>query len=402
MVRIGLFLTFIICSAAYAAETDCNAAPASPSLTVSVPGHPFGVLSSQDGYWIFVSLVGEQNYRDSGIAVLERGQGRLRLARVVKIQTQPLGMVKTHDEKLLIAANGDSVVFLDIAHMIAGGANPLLGALRQGPAAGSVNVNVTADDKTLFVSDEGASTITVIDLERIRSKGIDPEAVIGKISVGKAPIALIFSPDGKWLYTTSQLAAPEWNWPKACQSEGRASEEGELTRPEGAVLVINVEKARMNPSQSVTARVPSGCSPVRLAISPTGDVVYVTARNSNTVFAFDTGKLLTDPMQARLGLVPVGMAPVPVAVINGGKQVVAGNSNRFGRDETAVQTLSVLDAAKIRDGADALVGTIPAGAFPREMSVSPDGRTLFLTNFSSNSVQVMDIEHLPIERNTAR
>lgn len=52
-------------------------------------------------------------------------------------------------------------------------------------------------------------------------------------------------------------------------------------------------------------------------------------------------------------------------------------------------------AVRARNSA-AELGTIPAGAFPREMSVSADGRTLFVTNFGSNSLQVMDVEHLPI------
>jgi len=114
--------------------------------------------------------------------------------------------------------------------------------------------------------------------------------------------------------------------------------------------------------------------------------------------SFDTAKLVADPEHARLAMVPVGAAPVPVAVIDGGRKVVAGNSNRFARSSEP-QSLTVLDAAKMRDGAAATLGTIPAGAFPREMAVSSDGRTLFLTNFGSQSLQVIDIDHLPIVPN---
>jgi DNA-binding beta-propeller fold protein YncE len=96
-------------------------------------------------------------------------------------------------------------------------------------------------------------------------------------------------------------------------------------------------------------------------------------------------------------MTPVGEAPVPVAVIDGGKKVVAGNSNRFAGGN-GPQTLSVLDAAKMEQkGADAALGTIPVGAFPRELSVSADGHTLFLTNAGSSSLQVIDIDRLPVE-----
>ena len=54
---------------------------------------------------------------------------------------------------------------------------------------------------------------------------------------------------------------------------------------------------------------------MRMAISPDGHRIYVTARNSNAVEALDTAKLLADPDHARVGMAPVGEAPVPVAVI---------------------------------------------------------------------------------------
>jgi DNA-binding beta-propeller fold protein YncE len=218
---------------------------------------------------------------------------------------------------------------------------------------------------------------------------------VGTIPVGNAPIALTFSPDGKWLYTTSQGALPDWKWRKACKPEGRDPATSTIQNPEGAVIVVDVARAKTDPAHSVVARIPAGCSPVRMAISPAGDRIYVTARNSNAVLAFDTAKLVSDPEHARVGMAPVGSAPVPVAVIDNGRKVVAGNSNRFA-GPTEPQSLTVLDAAKMQGGAGATLGTIPVGAFPREMAVSSDGRTLLLTNFGSQSLQVIDLEHLPM------
>ena len=85
-------------------------------------------------------------------------------------------------------------------------------------------------------------------------------------------------------------------------------------------------------------------------------------------------------------------------MVDAGRKVVAGNSNRFAAS-TAPQSLVVLDAAKMEAGADTTLGTIPAGAFPREMALSADGHTLFLTNFGSNSLQVIDVDRLPFAPN---
>ena len=58
--------------------------------------------------------------------------------------------------------------------------------------------------------------------------------------------------------------------------------------------------------------------------------------------------------------------------------------------------LSVLDIAKMGRGEPA-IGKIGAGMFPREMCVSADGKTLFVTNFASNSLEIIDAENPPVE-----
>ena len=162
-------------------------------------------------------------------------------------------------------------------------------------------------------------------------------------------------------------------------------------------MVIDVARAKSDPAHAAAGRVPAGCSPVRMAISPSGDRIYVTARNSNAVVSFDAGKLISDPAHSRLGMASVGAAPVPIALVGGGKTVVAGNSNRFAGGGSA-QSLTLLDAAKIRGNEDARIGAIAAGAFPRELRVSTDGQTLYLTNYGSNSLQVMDVGRLDPKR----
>ncbi len=221
---------------------------------------------------------------------------------------------------------------------------------------------------------------------------------MGKIPVGDAPIALTFSPDQKWLYTTSQGAPKSLGWPIICKPEGEDPATAKLEYPAGAIIVVDVEHAKSDPAKSVVSSVPAGCNPVRMAISPVGDRVYVTARNSNSLMAFDTNALRNDTAHALVGTVPVGTSPVGVAVVNEGKLVVVSNSNRFSNDRKARQTLSVIDAANLGSGKSALVGSIPAGVFPREFGQSPDGRTLFVSNYVSNELEVIDLNRLPLDK----
>ncbi|MGH9593538.1 MAG: YncE family protein, partial [Bryobacteraceae bacterium] len=190
----------------------------------------------------------------------------------------------------------------------------------------------------------------------------------------------------------------------ACMAEGPRNVplEQRPSVPEGAVVVVDVARAKSDPANSVLAKVPAGCSAVRLAISPDGGRAYVTARNSNALVVFDAAKLVSDPEHARIATVPVGTSPVGVAVVDGGGKIIVTNSNRFSNSPTDNQYLTVIDAANVASGAAAVLGTIPAGGFPRELHATSDGRTLLLTNFTTGTLQVIDIARLPLQPKPAQ
>src|SRR2546423_7140949 len=381
-----------------ARPSQCNAAASSPVSYVPLPSHPFSTVSTRDGCWLFVSVNTSNPRSLSGVALLQRSQGQINLKKVFPIGGESTGMVMTHDGKLLIVADDNYVVFMDVDRMIKGLGDPILGYISDGDFPGSVYVNVTADDHFLFVSDEQIESITVINLQKARAEGFHESAIVGKIPTGAAPIALTFSPDQRWLYTTSQIAPENYGWPIECKPEGADPATSKPRYPQGAIIVVDVVKARTDPAHSVVSKVPAGCSPVRMAITPGGDRVFVTARNSNALLGFDTARFLNDASHALIGTVPVGTSPVGVAVVNDGSQVIVTNSNRFSRNRTARQTLTVIDATKISSGQSAILGSIPAGTLPREFGYSPDGHTLFVANYNSNEIEVIDLSRLPIER----
>jgi len=217
--------------------------------------------------------------------------------------------------------------------------------------------------------------------------------MLGSIPAGERPFALTFSPDDRWLYATVEAAAPEWNWPAECARE--ESGKPEMVDPQGAVLVIDVRNAAANPAEAVVARVPAACTPVRALLSPDGSLLYVAARNSNAAVLFDAAKLVTDRAHARLGLTPVGESPTALALIEGGRKLLVGNSARYDEGDPP-GTLSVLDTAKMRGGQGAILGAVPTGVFPREMRVSADQDTVFLTNWKSGFLQVIDARSLQL------
>lgn len=386
---LGLTSAAMAQTTAPAPSADCNAPAGKPITYVSLPGHPFGIAVTDDGCRVFVAVSRESN----GIAVLRREAGKIKEERVVSLPDMPTEIVLTHDNKLLIVADGEGVTFLDVERMWSGGKDAVLGRIRDREGDATINVNVTADDKFLFVSNERAANITVIGLAKARAEGFQRSAIVGRIPVGIAPIALVFSPDEKLLYTTSEVVPFAYGWPGKCEPEGRAARGGE--RPQGALFIVDVAKAETQPEKSVVGIVGAGCSPVRLAISPGGDFLYVTARNSNAMLTFNAALLRTDAQHALVGTVPVGAAPVPVTVADKGRKVLVGNSNRFASRPGDHQDITVIDSARVGEGKSAVVGKIPAQGFPRKFVMSADGRTIFLGNFTSDSLEVIDAEQLP-------
>jgi DNA-binding beta-propeller fold protein YncE len=353
-------------------------------LKTTVPGQPFAAIVSPDGCWIFASLIGPP----AGLAVFHWTGIRLELRRIVRLSPAAAGLALSHDGGLLVVADGRYVDFLDVGRLLNGATNALLGSIRDAEDPRSVYVAISEDDRTLFVSDEGVGTVTVFDLQKARRSGFAQGAIVGNISTGYGPIGLAFSRGGHYLFITSQVWPDHHGWPAACDPSSPFQ-----PTPPGAVEVVDVARARVHPAEAVLGRTPASCSPVRAVLSPDGAHLYVSARGSNALLAFDAARLVSDPANALVTTVPVGNAPVGLEVVDGGQHVIVANSSRFGGP--GGEDLMVVDTSKIGQGQASAIGTLPTGRFPRELHATPDGRALILTDFDSHQIELIPLARLP-------
>lgn len=361
------------------AQAGCGAPPAT-TIVASLPAHPFAAVASADGCSIFASLISPGRGGSGAVVLIRRDGDRLSAVRGVDLHGRPAMLALTRDEKLLIATEGSDVAFIDPLRLASGDGDALLGTIGDTGMNGVIGLALGTDERTLFASDERSASVTVIDLEKARANGFDSSAVLGRIGVGRAPVGLAVSADGRFLYSTSEIAPDAAGWPRICAHEGGGAADD---HSEGALIVIDPVLARSDPAHATLARVPAGCNPVRVVLSPAGDRVYVSARGGNEILVFDAQKLLTDKDHARLANVPTGNSPVGLAIAADGARLISTNSNRFGADRGDPETLDVIDTQSL-----SVVGTIPVGAFPRELRLTRDG-TLLVTNFQSNSLQLV-------------
>jgi 6-phosphogluconolactonase (cycloisomerase 2 family) len=122
-------------------------------------------------------------------------------------------------------------------------------------------------------------------------------------------------------------------------------------------------------------------------MSETADesTLWVAARGDNRVLAFSTALLESNPNNALLGYADTGgTAPVGIRLFHNDQLLAVANSNRFNTGTANATILSVVSPASA-----SVVQTIPTGLFPREITVGSDDATLYLTNYNSDTFQVI-------------
>jgi 6-phosphogluconolactonase (cycloisomerase 2 family) len=303
-----------------------------------------------------------------------------------------LGVTLTPGGRYLLVADGGGAAVVSVRAAEQGAPNAVLGSLSSaGASGGAIEVAVSRDGGFAFVSLEGSGAIAVFNLRRALASHFRTAGFVGDVPAGIAPVGLAVSPDGDWLYSTSELASRRAL--QRIEKRGSASGRGVLGG-QGTLSVIGVRKAEADPAHAIVSTVPAGCGPVRVITSADGRVVWVTARESDMLLGFSAARLLDDPGHALIARAEVGEAPVGLALVDGGQRIVVADSNRFGRPGAA-SSLAVVNVSAALAGRPALAGYLPAGGFPREMALEPGGRTLLVTNFASRQIETVNVAKLP-------
>ena len=265
---------------------------------------------------------------------------------------------------------------------------------------GTQAVAVTPDGKYAFVSNEygvvkGTTTegnIGVVALQYDANGNVTSgSTLVGQISTGGNAIAgMILSPDGTRLYVTSEVAAASTSASGGSNPvlarTGCVQQTGGASSINGLLTVINVASAESTPGPgAILATVDAGCSPVRMAETANNSTLWVAVRGDNRVLAFSSSMLESNPNNALLGYAATGgTAPVGISLFHGDQLLAVANSNRFNTGTANATILYVANSAAAN-----VVQTVATGLFPREVTVGSDDGTLYLTNYDSNTLEVI-------------
>jgi YVTN family beta-propeller protein len=236
-------------------------------------------------------------------------------------------------------------------------------------------VYITDDGRKVYVSSDGASTVSVIDTTTDR--------VEDRIEVGPTPHGLAISPDGRQVlvsgFGTNQAILIDTmsdrivgRVPVPQPHNSAISPDGHTayvaSQQQGAVALVILDLAKQTP----VGQVPLDQTPRALDLSPDGTRLYVTLAGVDAVQVFDTVS------HRVVGQIPVGASPHhPLLTPDGHVGLVVSQ----GPGE-----LALLDPAH-----NTVSSTVGVGNMPHWIATSADGRTAYVTNEGSNDVSVVDL-----------
>jgi YVTN family beta-propeller protein len=256
----------------------------------------------------------------------------------------------------------------------------------------TVNLTVRNDEGT----DSKLGTITVFD-----ASALPPVAdFISNVTQGYAPLPVKFTDKSKyatqweWYFgdgTTSSKQNPTHTYPVAEKYNVTLTVTnvvGQSTKTGGVVVqsasttygyVANGDDNTVSvidtATNKVTATVPVGSGPSKVAITPDGTKVYVTNVGSDDVSVIDTA---TNKV---IATVPVELWPSEIAVSPDGKKVYVANEGGF----ISGKSISVINTTT-----NTVIATMDLGKRPLPIVITPDGKELYVSYIDSNTLDVID------------
>ncbi len=263
----------------------------------------------------------------------------------------------------------------------------------QYPDSFITDIALSSDNKWLYALDLANFRLVILDTGSWK--------IVSSIGVGRNPFALVLTRDGKRAYVANMgtyqyapvetrpgddprgISFPPFGVPSKEAKEGTVVEGrkipglGDPNAPEAcSVWGIDVsDHAKPAVSVKIKTGLPvgktivGGSDPAGLAVSK--NTLYVSNSTNDTVEAYDivthkkqwTTLLLThDFLKPLRGVTPFGLA-----LSHGGKRIYVA--------ESGINAVGVLDASNGK-----ILGHIPVGWYPARVLLSPDDKTLYVSN----------------------
>ena len=314
-------------------STEVISPPIVLGRTTATGVAPAAVAVSPDGRKFYIADRGNRDIR------IVRASTLIDMRTPVAVAGVPRSIVASPDGKhIYVASTGVGVLIMDAANAV-GIDTIVLASINDGGRDNPQGLAISPDGSLLLVS-EGAGggnvkLYRVADKSELRSFGFAPDI---------APLGVAFSPDGARVF----IAAANLNGATP-----------------GSLLVFDAATGASIDSETV------GVLPTALAVSPDGNLVFVTNKDSGTVSVYDT---LTGNIAMT---VPVGNAPTGAAISPDGARVYVANRGS--------NNVSIFEAFT---GAAVAGSPIAVGSAPLAVAINPMGTSAYVSNVMGSPLVV--------------
>ncbi|MFI5343318.1 MAG: hypothetical protein ACHQUC_03760 [Chlamydiales bacterium] len=326
---------------------------------------PDGLAITPDGNFAYV--VNNNNYNipnQDSVTVLDLRNNTVKTTIHDSSFVEPFRVAISPDGRKAYVANSDGTTLsiINTKH------NKVVGVIDgfDGPSG----IVITPDGKYAYVNNYGGSqgvgsgngkSVSVVNLHT--------ELIVNTIIVAKAPAALAISPDGRFVYSVSYV-------------DGNPGT--------GAMSIIRTRNNR------VVDTVHGFSGPFAIAVTPNGKFAYVTNFGSNDFSPIGTTvsvvQLHGHPMIVKT--IDLAIQPSGVAVTPNGRFVYVTNYNSLyaGPNFTKLTfgggTVNIIDTCTN----EVVPPTIAVGQSPNTVTISPNGKFAYVTNFTSGTVDVIQLK----------
>lgn len=228
---------------------------------------------------------------------------------------------------------------------------------------------ITPDGNTAYVNNYGGpGGVGSGNGTTVRVVNLNTNTIVGSpITVGLAPASLAITPDGAFVYVINYV-------------DGNTGT--------GTISIIRTS------DNTVVGTIPGFSGPFAIAITPNGYYAYITNFGSNNFSPIGTTvSVLNLQSNSVTATIQVGTQPAGIAINPNGLFAYVTNYNTLYlgpnfTDLTAGQgTVNVIDIATNK----VIFPIVVVGESPANIAISPDGIYAYVSNYTSNTVSVINI-----------
>lgn len=341
------------------------------------------------------------------------GASSKRVITTIGVGDTPAGIAITPDGRFAYVANnnndgipgGDSVSVIDVA------TNTVIKTITDPSFNEPYTITINAAGTKAYVTNSNSTTITII--------AIASNTVIGTIGGFDGPSGMVITPDGTKAYvnnyggpgglgsgngTTVRVVDLTTNTIIGAPITVGLAPAALAITPDGAfVYVINYVDG--NPGTGTTAVLQTSTNtvlytiagfsgPFSIAITPDGKFAYVTNFGSNNFMPVGTTvSVINLKSNSIVATITVGTQPSGIAITPDGRfaYVTIYNTLYLGPNFTNLTpgqgTVKIIDICTNK----LLPYVFIVGASPANIAITPNGRRAYVSNYSANTVSVLDI-----------